>query len=169
MSESHFQLRRLADISVVSLQAARGRTAALLERAPLTVGVALRDGPHRVAGHQVDSLGVGVHRWLLLQRAAPEHWPETLARALTGDAAVCDQSDAYVLFEAAGSAVRAVLARGVPVDLRPQVLTTDDVAVTQVGHTNVVLWSESADPPRFRLAVARSYADSFEHFIATGA
>jgi sarcosine oxidase subunit gamma len=61
--------------------------------------------------------------------------------------------------------VRTALARGVAVDLHPSTMTPHDVAVTRVGHINVVIWLRAPlNAPRFYLAVGRSYADSFEHF-----
>jgi len=170
MAEPQFQLTRLTGTRLISLQAARGRAAQLLEHAPISLGVALRDGPHRVAGEGIESLGVGVQRWLLIRYDAPAEWPAMLQAAVRGCAAVCDQSDAYVVFAASGDGVREVLARALPVDLRPNALTPEDVAVTDVGHINVVLWrSEAPGVPCFCLAVGRSYAESFEHTVRAGA
>jgi heterotetrameric sarcosine oxidase gamma subunit len=166
VSDSPFLIIRLEGTGVVSVQAARGRAAALIENAPLNLGVALREGPHRAAGHPVDSLGIRPHRWLLVRYSDAREWASRVAQSLAGDAAVCDQSDAYVLYAASGPGVREALARFLPVDLRPHVLTPADVAVTNMGHINVVLWQrESGDSACFCLAVARSYVGSFERLI----
>ena len=166
MSDSPFLFIRLEGTGVISVQAARGRAAALIENAPQNLGVPLREGPHRAAVHPVDALGIGPHRWLLVRYSDAREWASSVAQRLAGDAAVCDQSDAYVLFAASGPGVREALARFVPVDLRPAVLTPDDVAVTSMGHMNVVLWQrESGDSACFCVAVASSYARSFERLI----
>ncbi|MEI9963328.1 MAG: sarcosine oxidase subunit gamma family protein [Caulobacteraceae bacterium] len=81
---------------------------------------------------------------------------------LAGLAAVCDQGDAYAVFAVTGPAARRVLAKGVPVDIDPAVFGLDSSAATLVAHMGVNLWR--ADDG-FRIAVFRSYAESFRHWL----
>lgn len=165
MGDPPFTIRPLSSTQVVSLQASSARVGALQALAVQTLSLTLPEGPRCVHGPGLTCLSIGPRRWLLIRRDGKDAWPASVERTLGGVAAVCDQSDGYVIFEAWGTQVRSVLARGVSVDLHPRSLPADAVAVTQVGHINVVLWHgplEGAD--RFRLAVGRSYAESFRQF-----
>jgi sarcosine oxidase subunit gamma len=62
--------------------------------------------------------------------------------------------------------VRDALAKGVPVDLHPTVFT-DDVAVTIISHIGAIVWQSA--PDRFSIAIFRSYAQSFWHWLAASA
>ncbi len=149
MAESPFLLTRLTGIRMVSLQAARGRMAALLEHAPLRLGVALRDGPHRVAGDGIDSLGIGVGRWLLVRYGAAVEWPADDCRGPSRIAPPCVISPTPMSSSRLQGLTRAPYwRRGVTVDLRPTVMTPDDVAVTNAGHINIVLWQVGGTPSR---------------------
>jgi len=165
MGDPPFAIQPLSGTQVVSLQASSAQTATLQALASQFLHITLPQGPRCAQAPELTCLGVGPRRWLLIRRAADNAWPSAVEQMLGGVAAVCDQSDGYVIFEAWGTQVRSVLARGVSVDLHPRSLQADAVAVTQVGHINVVLWHGPQDGShRFCLAVGRSYAESFMRF-----
>jgi sarcosine oxidase subunit gamma len=64
--------------------------------------------------------------------------------------------------------VREALAKGVAIDLHPRAFKTADAAATLVSHVAVQLWQVD-DAPTYELAVARGFALSFWHWLATSA
>ncbi len=97
--------------------------------------------------------------WLVL---ASDGTPETLARtisALLGEGGhICDQSHGRVLLRLSGPDVRSILAKGVGVDLHPDVFTTGRSANVLCGHISLNLARTGADD--YELIVPRSFAES---------
>ena len=91
-----------------------------------------------------------------------------LAPSLVGLAAVCEQSDGRVVIEIGGPRSRAVLAKGLPIDLHPRAFAPGDVALTAASHIAVQLWQVDA-APTYRLAVPRSLAASFRCWLGESA
>lgn len=87
-----------------------------------------------------------------------------LPEALRGVAAVTDQSDSRALVRISGPQARAMLAKGVAVDLHPRAFEPGQVAVTSIAHIGVQLWQRDAEPT-YEIAVARSFAGSFWHWL----
>ncbi len=83
-----------------------------------------------------------------------------LPEALRGLAAVTDQSDSRALVRVSGPQARALLAKGVAVDLHPRAFGPGRAAVTSIAHIGVQLWQRDAGPS-YDIAVARSFAGSF--------
>lgn len=84
---------------------------------------------------------------------------ETLSRleaALAGKADIVDQSAGRIRIEIEGKNVRAALAKGVPVDLHPDVFEAGKSVTTLCGHLTVHLTRTGED--RFEILVTRSYA-----------
>jgi sarcosine oxidase subunit gamma len=81
---------------------------------------------------------------------------------------VSDQSDGYAVLRLGGRDVRSMLAKGIAVDLHPRVFRTGDAAVTQIAHMGVMLW-QLDDRPTYEIAVFRSLAGSFWHWMAASA
>ncbi len=90
--------------------------------------------------------------------------PARLSRSLAGVAAITDQSDQWEIFIIAGKQVREVLARMVPIDVDPAVFRIGHLALTRGAHRNVRLWRVGEST--YELAVTRSYAAGFRHFLA---
>lgn len=153
---------RLIAPPLVSVLARAGKTEALIDKTQAAFGLALTDAPRRAAAGAVSALGVGPGRWLFVGAE-----PEDLETDLSGLASLSDHSDGYALFEIAGEAVRAVLAKGVALDLHPEVFTPDSVAVTVIAHIGAIVWRNG--PDSFVIAVFRSYAASFWHFLSASA
>lgn len=108
-------------------------------------------------------LPTGPGTWLALADAPDEG----LAARLEGLASVSDQSGGYVLYRIEGPQARALLQRGVFIDLDARVFVPGSVSVTMIAHMGVVLWRpEGADAPDvFELALFRSFAQSFRHWV----
>ena len=145
--------RLCPDQPIISVLARKGRS--------LAAQMGIADEPRQSAVDGTTALGIGPGRWLFVGRSMGE-----LASRLGDSASLSDHSDGYALFEVWGPKVRDVLAKGVPVDLHPECFT-DDVAVTVVAHIGAIVWQSG--PDRFTLAVFRSYAGSFWHWLSASA
>jgi len=144
----------LREYSIVSVLARRGQAQALIERAGAL------DAPLQSGANGVTALGIGPGRWLFIGASLAKLAP------LADLASLSDHSDGYAVFEVWGPKVRETLAKGVPVDLHPSVFT-DTVAVTVIAHIGAIVWQSASD--RFSIAVFRSYAGSFWHWLGASA
>ncbi len=164
--------RALEGLAAATLAARKGGTGALIARLA-AAGLPLVDGPRALFQEGLTVLGTGPGRWLVF--AENTTGPALLARlrALAGDdVALTDQSDANVVFELTGPAVREALAKGVALDLDPRAFAPGDVATTVVSHVGVTLWACEAareGAPPYRLAVARSFAPALLRWLTPGA
>jgi len=144
----------LREHRIVSVLARKEQTQALMEKTGIV------DAPRQSGTGGVTALGIGPGRWLFLGATQEELAP------LSDLASLSDHSDGYAVFEVWGPKARAALAKGVPVDLHPAVFT-DTVAVTVIAHIGAIVWQSATD--RFSVAVFRSYAGSFWHFLSASA
>lgn len=151
---------RLLEPIMVSVLARRGLTPVLMAKAREFFGLELTDAPKRVRAGDICTLGVGPGRWLFLG-TAPGH----LAVHFAELASLSDHSDGYAVFEIWGPQTARTLAKGVPLDLGT--LMDDDVAVTSIAHIGAIIWKSA--PDRFAIAVFRSFAASFWHWLAASA
>ncbi|WP_372530273.1 sarcosine oxidase subunit gamma [Salipiger bermudensis] len=82
---------------------------------------------------------------------------------LEAHAAVTEQSDAWVILDLTGEGAEDVLARLVPVDLRPNAFPEDATARTLCGHMNVLIHRVEGG---YRVMAFRSMARTLWHEIA---
>ena len=87
-------------------------------------------------------------------------WPE----ALRGVASVTDQSDSRALVRISGPQARAMLAKGVAIDLHPRAFGPGRAAVTSIAHIGVQFWQRDAGST-YDLTVACSFAGSFWRWL----
>jgi sarcosine oxidase subunit gamma len=144
----------LRQYAIVSVLARTGQIQALMDK----TGVV--DAPRRSGASGITALGIGPGRWLFFGQTMDQLAP------LSALASLSDHSDGYAVFEVWGPRVRDALAKGVPLDLHPSVFT-DGVAVTLIAHIGAIVWQSA--PDRFSIAVFRSYAVSFWHWLAASA
>lgn len=154
---------------LVSVIARRGCAKQLQGLVLEKFGIALPAQPKAgVSGsaRELALLWSGSGHWLAMSDAAAEtrSLEEQLSDQLAGLASVCDQSGSRVLFSVHGPNARTLLGKGLGVDLHPQSFAPNDVAVSSIGHMGVQLWQVDA-APTYRLLVARSYAESFRHWL----
>lgn len=142
------------------MQRRQGDVAALAA----AIGCPLPDGPRRTTAGEVLLLGTGPGTMLALSEDAGADWGAALQARLAGLASVSDQSSGYRVFRFAGPAAADLLQRGVAIDLHPDVFKMDSVAATVIAHIGVILWRVDAGSG-FDVAVFRSFADSFRHWI----
>ena len=153
---------------LVTVIARRGCAEQVQARVLEQLGLALPARPQAGATGNTSDLTFlwsGPGHWLAMSNAADARsLEEQLSERLDGVASVCDQSGSRVLFSVQGPNARTLLAKGLGVDLHPQNFAPGDVAVSSIGHMGVQLWQVDA-APTYRLLVARSYAESFRHWL----
>ena len=152
---------------MASIAAPRDQATPLGERCLAGFGIALPDGPRCAEGPEVAFVGLGPGRWLAISFAIAD-LEGRLGEALGPSAAVCDQGDAYILFDVGGARARDALAKGVAIDLDPSVFRPGDAATTSVALIGVTFWQLDA-APTFRFAVGRSFAPGFARFLVISA
>jgi sarcosine oxidase subunit gamma len=130
-------------------------------------GIDLAAAPRCFAGRTVSFLGIGPRTWLA-QREGGGPLAEELAEVLQGCAAVADQSDGYAVLRISGSRARETFEKGLSVDLHPRAFKVDDVAVTICAHIGVII-RQVDDTPAYDVAMFRSYAGSFCHWLTSSA
>lgn len=86
-----------------------------------------------------------------------------LASQLSGIGSVSDQSHGRVVIRMTGPKARAVLAKGTPVDVHPDVFPVGHSALTQMAHVGVHLTRVAADS--YDLSVFRGFSESFWEWL----
>lgn len=153
------------DYATASVEARRGMADALAARAQVAFGLVLRTGPHRASAGPIAFASAGPAHWLATARGVePRGFVAKLERELASVAFIADLSDGRIILAAGGPKAREVLAKGIPIDLHPRAFGPTDAAVTVAHHIGVHLWLVD-DAPTFELAVPRSYAASFWHWL----
>ena len=133
-------------------------------------GLALPDGPRRVANGELAVVGLGPRTWLF-QREAGRPLAAELSETIGDAAAVTDQSDGYAVLSLTGPRAAALLEKGVSLDLHDRVFVPGSAAVTSFAHLGVMLWRIENENgyPAYEIAVFRSLARSLWHFIEESA
>jgi len=146
---------------LATVMARKGVTAAMISQA---LGVAAPDGPAWTAGGGLTLMGSGPGAWLALSESEPAAHAQRLREQLGPLASVSDQSGGYVILRIAGPGARTLLQRGAAVDLHPAAFAPGAVATTLIGHIGVIL-RQLDETPAYELALFRSYAASFGHWL----
>ncbi|MFT0861162.1 sarcosine oxidase subunit gamma [Ancylobacter sp. G4_0304] len=165
--EPGLRATRLVPAALASLAARRGHEAELVEAAARTFGVRPIDAPRATSAGGLSFIGTAPGRWMVLSDAASD-LASRLAAALGSLAAITEQTDSALVYELSGAKVREVLAKGLALDLHPSAFATGSAATTVFSHIGVTLW-QSADAPRYRLLVARSYEAAFLRALISAA
>ena len=153
------------DLTIASLAAAKGQTEALSAAIRKAYGIDLPTVSARVASKDIAFIWSGHDQWIAIAERQNSRDLETeLKPQLTGLAAVVDHSDGRAVVRVSGQRARDVLAKGIPIDLHSRVFKTNSVAITHASHIGVTLW-QIDDTPTYDLALARSFANSFTHWL----
>jgi sarcosine oxidase subunit gamma len=130
------------------------------------LGMAAPPAPRWTSNEELTMIGTGPGTWFArIDTPAPD-WTEALADQLAGIASVTDVSDSYRVFRIAGGTAGQLLRRGVFIDLHPAAFATGSVAITVIAHIGVIL-RQLDELPTYEIAVFRSTAESFRHWLAT--
>lgn len=157
------------DVTIASLAAAKGQADALRDLIRTTYGADLPASNKRTVGKGIEFVWAGPELWLAIADRGADRDLERELKALVGPmAAVVDHSDGRVIVRVSGPKARDVLVKGVPIDLHPRAFSTNSVAITHASHIGVILW-QTADAPVYEIAMFRSFADSFMHWLDSSA
>ena len=160
--------RECSDCGVVLIEARRGAEALLATRLRSEFELTPPDGPRRVSSPDVSLLGVGRSRWTAISYKEPKAFAQDLGRTLSDCASVIDQTDGLAILRVGGPRIRDTLAKGLPINLDATAFAIDDVAVSAIAHIGVTIWRLD-DRPTFELAIPRSYAGAFSHWLQESA
>jgi heterotetrameric sarcosine oxidase gamma subunit len=145
-----------------------GKSGEFVQKVKQHCGIELADAPVRCRLGQTSFIGTGTGKWLaVFDRPTPD-FLEELRLEFNGLASVVDQSHACGVIRLCGPAVLATLEKGVQIDLAPDLFPVGRAAVTNVAHVGVTLWKVD-DAPTFDIAVTRSFAGSFCHWLEASA
>ena len=154
--------------AIASVAVARGQTCALRDSCKKAFGIDLVDGAVVSRGRSISFAGIGPGKWLTFSTNDATLVVQ-LRQTFGALAAICDQSDAYVLFMVEGARARECLMKGAAIDLDPSAFKVDDVATTVSAHIGLTFW-QTSESPSYAIAVARSFAPSLaRHLLATAA
>ncbi len=151
--------------AVATVMARRDMTAALVARVDVCFGIALLDRPGRSAANGLAFLGIGPGKWLAMADRPASGFFEELVGQLAPLATVVDQSGALAIMRLSGPALHLTLEKGFQVDVRG--FAVGDCAVTSLHHIGATICRVTED--QFEIAVARSLAGSFLHWLAASA
>jgi methylglutamate dehydrogenase subunit D len=146
---------------------ARGPIGDMAQRLDSAFGVKLATGAKSSSANGLTFVATGPRAWLALAEGA-DNLAASLRTALGETAAVADQSSGYTIFCISGPKARATFEKGLGIDLHPRVFKPGDAASTSCAHLNVVVWQIDAQPI-YELAVARSFAGAFCHWLSESA
>jgi methylglutamate dehydrogenase subunit D len=90
-----------------------------------------------------------------------------LKKKLSSIASISDQSHGRVILRIAGPKVRAVLAKGTPIDLHADEFPIGKSALTQMAHVSVHLTRTGTD--EFTFSVFRGFSESFWEWLTSQA
>lgn len=156
-------------LAAIHLAAFRGRVAAVRDAVQRTTGLTLPAEPRRVEGAGLVALWSGPEQWTLLAAGAGAAELEPrLAAALAGLAAVTAIGDARAVLRVSGPQARAVLARGIAIDLHPAAFGPDATALTMASMIDVQI-SRLPGDDAFELMLFRSFAGSLWHWLEESA
>eukprot|EP01037_Dinobryon_pediforme_P015479 gene15479-15623_t len=118
--------------------------------------------PHRVGGEKLSLLWAGPEQWLAMGEDA-----QLYTKLATPYAASIDQSGGRAILRISGPKLRDVLRKGVTIDLHESAFKAGDVALTSISHISAQIWM--LDQQTCEIAVARSFANSFWHWLSVSA
>jgi heterotetrameric sarcosine oxidase gamma subunit len=165
MAEPPVQVSAREGLDVVQV-AALGDAATIAERLTEHFGLAITGTPNGTAtAGALTVLWHGPAQWLVVRAPAAAPLADELMRLCGDAAAVVDLGHARTVLRLAGPGVRAVLAKGTSIDLRPGRFGPGACALTALGKIGAFL--HAVAPETIDVYVARSYGralvDWLEH------
>ena len=158
-------IEQSVDLTIASVAVRAGQLPQLISIFAADYGVDLPQTPKRIAGRGVAVVWAGPGLWFVVADRSNGRDMETeLKSKLAGIASVVDQSDSRAVLRISGKAARDTLAKGLPIDLHASAFKPGDVAITQASHIGVMIW-QLDDSPTYEIAMFRSFADSFWHWL----
>jgi heterotetrameric sarcosine oxidase gamma subunit len=153
-------------LGIASLIAAEGSDDALVQAVKTRFGLDLPATPLAVRSATHALVWAGPGQWLLVAEDRSGFADDL--QALSGLAAIAEQSDGRGALTLSGPKIRDALAKGCMIDLHPSVFPIGAVALTSTAHIGVHLWrvADGPDGAVFEIMVARSMAGSFWSWLS---
>jgi sarcosine oxidase subunit gamma len=156
-------------LGLATVAARKGETDALKRAVASAYEVELPDGSRAVHGPSVSFVGYGPGQWLAVSEGlASETLARELGERLRGLASISDQSGGRTVLRLSGPAARAVLAKGLPIDLHPRAFEPGSAATSTISLMGVQIWQVD-DAPSYDLAIFRSVSASFWRWLTASA
>jgi heterotetrameric sarcosine oxidase gamma subunit len=156
-----------ADLSLALVMARHAMRAKCIDSLRTSYDLDAPAAAHIVHGRALSLAWAGPETWLAVGSAQPDF--ETVLKAVVGQAAsVVDMSDQRIVLRISGAMTRAVLAKGVTIDLHPRVFAPGDTAITPLAHITTQLWQVD-DTPTFDLVAPRATARDMFHWLTISA
>jgi sarcosine oxidase subunit gamma len=167
-SSDAVRLAELPFLTQVSLRVDPAGGAA--QRIALALGCPLPAAGVVTGGRQQSVLWLGPDEWLVV---GPDGDVGALVALLTAAldghrGSVVDVSANRTTITVGGRAARAVLEKGVTLDLHPRAFAADRAAATTLARTLLLLW-QTGDTPSYRLMVRNSFADYLADWLIDAA
>jgi methylglutamate dehydrogenase subunit D len=156
-------------LGLATVAARKGGAEALKRAAASAYGVELPDGSRAVHGRSVSFIGYGPGQWLAVSESfAGEALAREMGERLRGLASISDQSGGRTVLRISGPRARAVLAKGLPIDLHPRAFQPGHAATSTISLMGVQMW-QIDDRPSYDLAIFRSVSASFWRWLTASA
>lgn len=156
------------NLGLVTVMVRRGKSRELAQAVKQHWNIELVDAPVISRCDRISFIGTGRGQWLAVFKTPSASLIDDFQHELAGLASVVDQSQAFGVLRLSGPALLSALEKGVQCDLSPEVFLVGRAAVTNIAHIGVHLWKID-DTPTFDVAIARSLAGSFGHWLETSA
>lgn len=148
-------------VALCSVLARRGSEAELAQRVHDKFGVELPQVQKYAASSSLGIASAGPGQWLIItDQTKSAQFELQLRTELAGLASVFDQSDGRTIVQVSGPRARDALAKGVLIDLHPDVFGVGSAAVTSIAYIGVHFW-QTDEKPTYEFAMFRSFAMSF--------
>ncbi len=156
-------------LALATVIARRGKVQNLKHAVAAAYGLDLPNGPRLAVKDGISFGGIGVGQWLAAAEgpAAPNFFAP-LRERLAGLASITDHSDGRVVLRLSGPRARAVLAKGVPIDLHHRSFKAGDIASTLIAHVGIQI-QQLDDRPTYQLMAFRSFAGSLLSWLLKSA
>ena len=156
-------------LGIASLIAPEDGEAALSQAVKTRFGLDLPTTPRTVVSAGRALVWAGPGQWLLVTENRAGLASDI--QALSGLAAIADQSDGRAVLTLSGGKIRAALAKGCMIDLHPSAFPVGSAALTSIAHIGVHFWGaeDGPDGAVFEFMVARSMAGSFWSWFSASA
>lgn len=147
--------------ALCSILARSGSEAELAQRVHDKFGVELPQVQKYAASSSLGIAAAGPGQWLIMtDQVNSAQFELQLRTELAGLASIFDQSDGRTIVQVSGPRARDALAKGVLIDLHPDVFGVGDAAVTSIAYIGVHFW-QTDEKPTYEFAMFRSFAMAF--------
>ena len=156
-------------LGLATVAASKGQADALRRAIASAYGVELPPDSRVAHGPSVGFVGYGPGQWLAVSESlAKEAVARDLSQRLRGLASISDQHGGRAVLRVSGPEARAVLAKGLPIDLHPRAFAPGSAATSTISLMGVQIWQVD-DVPTYDLAIFRSVSASFWRWLTASA